>query len=46
MLSQAYAPQQMVSGGTTVNQNITMHQPPPDPHTWSHGVAWELQGAV
>lgn len=35
-----------VGGGTTVTVNNTFPTPPPDPHTWSRGVAWELQAAV
>jgi hypothetical protein len=31
-----------------VNMNVTNHfqQPPPEPHAWSQGVAWELGAAI
>lgn len=34
--------------GNTVNMNVTNHfqQPPPEPHAWSQGVAWELGAAI
>lgn len=37
-----------MSQGNTVNMNVTNHfqQPPPEPHAWSQGVAWELGAAI
>jgi hypothetical protein len=34
------------NGGTTVNVTNNFQEQPADPHTWSAGVAWELQAAV
>jgi hypothetical protein len=34
------------NGGTTVHVTNNFQEPPADPHTWSAGVAWELQAAV
>lgn len=35
-------------GGNTVNLQVnnTFPTPPPDPHTWSQGIGWELQAAI
>jgi hypothetical protein len=34
--------------GNVVNMNVENHfsHPPADPHSWSNGVAWELQAAI
>lgn len=34
--------------GNVVNMNVENHfsHPPPDAHSWSNGVAWELQAAI
>lgn len=32
------------SGGINITNNYAA--PPPDPHTWSQGISWELQAAV
>lgn len=43
----AYGPNTAAPGTTqTVTVNNTFPTPPPDPHTWSQGVAWELQAAL
>lgn len=33
-------------GGTMVTQNITIAQPPPDPHAFSRSLAFEIRGAL
>jgi hypothetical protein len=43
----AYGPNTAGPGTTqTVTINNTFPEPPPDPHTWSQGVSWELQAAL
>lgn len=47
--AQAYMPSQVYptnAGGTTVNLTVNGATLATDPHTWSQGVAWEIQAAV
>jgi hypothetical protein len=45
---QSYTPSQQYPGvgGTTVNLTVNGATLATDPHTWSQGVAWEIQAAV